>query len=169
MIEEWKDVKGYEELYKVSNLGNIYSYYTNKILKPCFDRYGYYYVCLRKDNKNHAIKVHRLVAQAFIKNEYNKPEIDHINGIRTDNRVSNLRWVTSKENTNNPITMEKIRKNCKPPIPKSMKVLCVELNRIFESSIIAKQILNIDDSCIRKCCKGKRKTAGGYHWQEIGG
>ena len=133
MKEEWKDVKGYEGLYKVSNLGNVYSYHTKKILKQHSDKYGYRQVVLCFKGKPNCKKVHRLVAIAFIDNPNNKPAIDHINGIKNDNKVNNLRWVTNKENSNNPITLEINRKNAKTRnhFPGN-KVFCLELNRIFK-------------------------------------
>ena len=108
-IEEWKPVKNFEGLYEVSNLGRIKSLYKNgkeKILKPMKHRDGYLVVNLYKNGKRKGCKVHRLVAQAFILNIDNKPEVDHINTIRDDNRVENLKWVTKKENRNNILTKE---------------------------------------------------------------
>lgn len=115
MEEIWKDVKGYCGWYQVSNLGRVKRLKkihcnhgkTNivereRILKPTKDKKGYLIVILSnggKDKKH--LKVHRLVAEAFIANEYNKPQIDHINRIKDDNRVENLRWVTNTENQYN--------------------------------------------------------------------
>lgn len=107
MVEIWKDIDGYEGLYKVSNLGRVKSFYKSsngKILKLNKDNYGYIQTTLYKDNLVKTFKVHRLVAIAFIPNLENKPEVDHINTIRDDNRVENLRWTTSKENRNNDLT-----------------------------------------------------------------
>ena len=100
----------------VSNMGRVKSLGNNKtrkekILKNIKGKDGYLSVGLYKDGKIKMYLVHRLVAQAFIPNSNNKPFIDHINTIRTDNRVENLRWVTSKENMNNSITIEKIKQN----------------------------------------------------------
>lgn len=103
-MEEWKDIKGYEGLYQVSNEGRVFSIRKNKLLSPVKNKKsGYIQVSL---NKNTHL-VHRLVAEAFIPNTENKPVVDHINTIRTDNRIENLRWVTQKENNNNPITKKK--------------------------------------------------------------
>jgi len=99
--EKWKDIEGYEGIYQVSNLGGIKTLnprYKNKIiLKP----YGKSYsnIFLYKNNeKRRRYMVHRLVAKAFIPNPENKPMVNHINGVKADNHVSNLEWVTAKEN-----------------------------------------------------------------------
>lgn len=102
MKETWRDIKGYEGLYRVSNFGKIKSFYKNgktKILKPVPNFKGYERVtlCNRRGNKT-IYSVHRLVALAFIENPLLKPEINHINGNKRDNRISNLEWVTGKEN-----------------------------------------------------------------------
>ena len=112
MDEEWRAVKDYEGLYEVSNIGRIKSLNYNGtgkegLLKQQSNHKGYKTVMLRKDNKGKTFKVHRLVAEAFIPNPENKPQIDHINCIRDDNRVENLRWVTGKENMENPLTKDK--------------------------------------------------------------
>lgn len=111
-MEIWKDIKGYEGKYQVSNMGNVKSLNyrrtgKEKILKLHKNNSGYFMVGLYKDDKYKSFLVHRLVAQAFISNLENKEQIDHINTIKTDNRVENLRWATQKENMNNPLTKEK--------------------------------------------------------------
>ena len=114
--EEWKDIQGYEGLYKVSSCGRVKSLSritTNgrktkeRILKKSITSLGYCRTTLTKNNIKNTISTHRIVAQTFIPNPLNKPCVDHINTIKTDNRVENLRWVTHKENTNNPLTLEK--------------------------------------------------------------
>lgn len=117
MEEIWKDIKGYEGIYQVSNLGRIrsldrylYFGYQYCLFKGNIKRQsnlkGYKTVMLSKNNHNKRFLVHRLVGIAFIENINNKPQIDHINGIKYDNRVENLRWVTDKENSNFPIARE---------------------------------------------------------------
>ena len=106
MVEVWKDVPGYEGLYQVSSTGNVKSLPKmcgfrkdkGKILSPFINTSGYELVTLCKNNNQKHFQVHRLVAMAFIPNINNKPQVDHINRVRTDNRVENLRWVTVSEN-----------------------------------------------------------------------
>lgn len=115
MTEEWRDVEGYESLYQVSNLGRVKSlervvmnngglqHKYEKILKFNVSR-GYHIVHLSKEGKVKAFTVHRLVAIAFIPNEDNKPNVDHIDTNPSNNHVDNLRWVTQHENAMNPLT-----------------------------------------------------------------
>lgn len=119
--EVWKDIPKYEGLYSVSNYGRIKSHdnylpvknrwgttTTRKkrgtIIKAIDNHHGYVEVGLHKNGENNICRIHRIVASVFIPNPYNKPEIDHINTIKTDNRVVNLRWVTKSENMLNPIS-----------------------------------------------------------------
>jgi hypothetical protein len=106
-MEQWKDIKGFEGLYEVSNLGNVRSldrmvlhknnymqFKPGKLIKPQYNHAGY----LRFDLLGKKCRAHRLVAAAFIPNKYNKEEVNHINGIRDDNRLENLEWTTKSEN-----------------------------------------------------------------------
>lgn len=108
--EIWNQVVGCEGLYEVSNYGNVRGLYRRrykKLLSPAKNSKGYRYVCLYKGGKSKNIKVYRLVAVAFIPNPDNLPEIDHLDGSRDNDAVWNLRWVTHKQNINNPITRKR--------------------------------------------------------------
>lgn len=104
MQERWKAIKGFEGLYEVSDLGNIKSLNYNhtignvKLLKPVKNKGDYFQVTLYKDKIQFIKKIHRLVAQAFIPNPENKPQVNHIDGNKQNNTVSNLEWTTSQEN-----------------------------------------------------------------------
>lgn len=96
--EVWKDVVGYEGLYKVSNLGNVWSYYKNKKITPAKNCDGYLNVSLRKEKKGKTHKVHRLVLIAFTAKVEQKEEVNHIDNVRDNNVLANLEWVTRREN-----------------------------------------------------------------------
>lgn len=184
MIEEvWKDIKGYEGMYQVSSIGRIKSIERidcsgrcrkEKMLTPDKLKKGYLRIGLSRNGLIERFLVHRLVAEAFIPNPENKPCIDHINCKRSDNRVENLRWVTTKENHNNPLTLEKYS-NCRKglnnysSIPILQFTLNGELKALFINSKDAENKTGINDTCIRFCYNNirGRKTAGGYKWCKL--
>lgn len=107
MKEIWKNVNEYEELYQVSNLGNVKrirfinfrsNYLKNKLLKPIKHKNGYLVVGLTKNGKTKIKAIHRLVAQTFIDNPKNKKYVNHIDGNKQNNKVDNLEWCTPSEN-----------------------------------------------------------------------
>ena len=204
-MEIWKPIiteyEDYTGLYEVSNKGRIKALpklagsvqRKEKILKNQTDKGGYEYVILKKNKNNRHYKVHRLVAMMFIPNEENKKFVDHINTIRNDNRVENLRWVTKTENANNPLTKEKVSKANKGENnamyglrgeknpnygrkfteehkqkireKRSKPCMCIETGEVFQSVKEANRIKGI--TTIGSCCKDKYKTAGGYHWKYV--
>lgn len=115
--EIWRDIENYEGLYQVSNLGNVRSlnYGRSKVkrnLQIVVNKHlGYCQVGLTKNKKTKTFRVHRLVAMTFIPNPENKSEVNHINGIKIDNRANNLDWVTPKENTYHARTTKLTRQN----------------------------------------------------------
>ena len=108
LIEGHRWVVGYEGLYSASPEGHIYSYISGLYLKEIKNHRGYPMVQLYNSGKTKRYTVHRLVAMAFIPNPEGKPEVDHVNTIRDDNRPDNLRWVTRKENCNNPLSLKHV-------------------------------------------------------------
>jgi hypothetical protein len=162
MNESWKEITNYVGLYEVSTLGNIRS--KLKILKPFLNSRGYLYVNLCKDGKRKTISIHRLVAQAFIININNKPQINHIDGIKTNNISTNLEWTTNAENTQHAYDNQ---------LKISIGNLVVqydknnnEINR-YNSIRNASKLTGIGYMSIRRCCRYERKTAGGYIWKYI--
>ena len=97
-----KDIEGYEGLYKITDQGDVITYQLKipRKMKPKKDKRGYLLITLSKNNKGTTYRINRLVAKAFIPNTENKPQVNHINEIKTDNRVVNLNWMTAKENMN---------------------------------------------------------------------
>lgn len=160
---------GYEGLYQVSNLGRIKSLnYNNQgyeqVLKIDVNkRNGYCHIRLYKEKSCSRFRIHRLVAQAFIPNPDNLPQVNHKNEIKTDNRVENLEWCTSKYNVNYGNRVNKFRLSKKKPIWQ----LDLQNNIIkkWASSLDAQNELGTKRSHISQCCNNKRKTAGGYKWR----
>lgn len=150
-----KDIKGYEGLYAVTSCGKVWSYRTQKFLSPSNNR-GYLRVELYgSDGSRKKHSIHRLVAETYIPNPNNKPQVNHLDECKSNNCVSNLEWATESENTNYGTRNKKVSK----------AVYCVELDKVYESQSIAARELGLFPNNISRCCNGHLKTTGGYHWR----
>ena len=174
----WKNVNGYDGLYLVSNTGLVKTiernYVTGKngrikinspeCLMKQYEADGYSFVRLCKDGKTSLKRVHRLVANAFIENTNNLQFINHINGIRHDNRLNNLEWCSQKENVIHAYAtgLNKGRNG--------RSVAMIDAN-----NVTVKEYIKISDAvldgfrhdCIVTCCRGKHKEHKGYKWKYI--
>ena len=178
MAEEWRAVLGYEGLYEVSNFGRVRSsphevptkigtrISPGRVMKLQPFKLGYMGVCLSKDNKQALKTVHRLVAEAFIENPDNLPQVNHKDENKANNSVDNLEWVTATENNNYGTRNQRVSQANK--ISKCKKVAQIKDGiriAIFPSTISASHIA--DPGHIGACASGRRKTAGGYAWEYV--
>ena len=197
-MEEWKPIKGYEGLYEVSNMGRVRSLRNNHgihrehIMKPNKTKCGYLRVGLRdKEGKRKWFSIHRLVLSIFNPIDgMENLQVDHINTIKTDNRVENLRFVTAKENINNPLTKDKMSGENNPMFgkhfseetkakmseakqgkydgennPRARKVYCIETGKTYTTIKECAEELGLFATTISKVCKGKCKSYKGYHFK----
>lgn len=161
--EIWKSIKGYENLYEVSNIGNVRNK-KNKVLKvKNINSNGYYRVELWKKNKKRNVLIHRLVAETFIPNLNNLPCINHIDMNRKNNCVSNLEWCTQKMNMK---FASLFSDNFKQ---RNKIIIQYDLNgnylNEYKNINQASEINKINKGNICSCCKNIRKQAGGYIWR----
>lgn len=129
--EKVKDVKGFEGLYLITSLGRVWSIRRKKWLTPFDVGHGYSSVTLCYLGHETDRKIHRLVAEAFITNPEGKPQINHINGKKTDNRVSNLEWCTARENNQH---ASDLGLNSQYKLSRADKVLICQIHHTFETS-----------------------------------
>ena len=164
MEEIWKDVEDFEGLYQVSNLGRIKSVFREGtkggIIKQ-FSAKGYMKVNLHKNGEEHFIYTHRIVAIAFVPNPNKKPQVNHINGNKHDNRAINLEWNTSAENLEHSI------ENGLRSLRKVGQFKNGELVAIYRSCNYAAQKTHIQYATIYRCLNGIFKQAGGFEWRYL--
>ena len=165
MREEWRDIKGFEGLYQVSNTGKVkslertvwngrgYRTVPEKIMKTHDNGKGYLQVKLCKDGKGKKYKINRLVAQAFLDNPNNLPEVNHKDKIRTNDNVDNLEWCTKQYNIDYSLSKAVIGIN-------KISGLIIE----FPSLMEAERQTGINHGNVCKCLKGNLKSTGGFYW-----
>lgn len=186
MQEIWKDIKNYEGSYQVSNLGRVRSleryvitkkgyrlHIEQKIINQRTSNCGYKRVELNKNGKSKAYSIHRLVAQAFLVDFNENLQVNHKNGIKSDNRLENLEMLTASENQLHSYRILKTKPSMQGKFG-SNHVHSIKINQYNKENILIKswnsiieasQQLNINASCISNNCRNRRKSAGGYIWK----
>ena len=165
-MEAWKNVPipEYSELYLISSLGRLKNIKSNKIHAICLDSDGYPHYTLCNNKKHKAITAHRLVAMAFIENPLNLPCVNHKDEVKTNNSVENLEWCTVAYNNSYGTKNERTAKKNRKPIAQISKG---EVVAVFKDAVEASRQTGTNYSKIRMCCRGERKSAGGYQWKNL--
>lgn len=176
MKEIWKDIHNYEGLYQISNYGRVkslerkvkntkssYRIVKEKILSCNKCSNGYYYIILYKNQNKKTYRIHRLVADAFIPNNDNLLEVNHIDENKENNNVNNLEWCNHKYNMNYGTSIKRNAEKHKKQVIQYTKNN--EIIKEYSSLKEASDKIGIDSSSIMRCCKGKQKTCGGYIWK----
>ncbi len=162
--EIWKDVKGYEGYYRVSNKGNVRGYrHGDRLLKPLTDGHGYSFICLCVNGVKKNRKIHRMVAEAFIPNPDNLPCINHKDENKANNHVDNVEWCTYSYNNlygTRPLIQSERRGTKVIQKTKEGKVV-----RVWRSQLLAGKTLGICDASISRCRRGVQPSAGGFIWE----
>lgn len=168
IFEEWRDSYIYEEQYEVSNMGRVRNKFTKHILSPQKDSKGYLRVRLSLHDKKTTGKVHRLVANAFIPNPENKPQVNHKNTNKENNCAWNLEWVTNSENQihayKTGLNYVTGRAGRKKKTIHQVDILSGKIINTYESIANAAKEIGTRSANICKVLNGERKSCAGYKW-----
>lgn len=144
-MEYWKQIEGYPHLL-VSRTGQVWTTTYNRLLKPHISNRGYLRIGLNKDKVIKTVGVHRLVAEAFIPNPDNLPQVDHIDGNKLNNTVENLQWISPSDNT---------KKACKGIIRRAKPIVCIETGKVYKTIKEANRELHIPEAVISAIIRGE--------------
>lgn len=163
MEEIWKDIENYEGLYQISNLGRVKSlkFGKERIMKPIIGNKEYLFVVFHKDGKYKHHRIHRLVAQAFLSNPNNLPQVNHKDENKQNNSVFNLEWCDNKYNMNYGTRNERVAKLLSKQVYQYDKNM--NLIKIWESTQECARN-GFSGSHISECCYGLRKHSNGFIW-----
>lgn len=160
----WKKIDGFDN-YSISYDGRVRNDTTLYILKQHIGSHGYYMVNLWQNNKGHWKTIHRLIATAFVPNPENKPQINHIDGDKQNNNVSNLEWCTRSENQLHRTRVLKKTRFPEEAINTTRKaVMCIETGKVFRSISEAARECGLWQQSISRVLSGAMHTTGGFHW-----
>ena len=167
----WKDIEGYNGTYQISNTGKVRSFSSwakGRLLSISYDKQGYPRITLNGEGAYNNHSIHRLVAKAFIPNPENKRNVNHIDGVKTNNHASNLEWVTSRENSiharDNGL-LKYAGSNSYNARRVNQYSLNGEFIKKYDCMMDAERDTGIRCSSIHLCCKGKYKRAGKFIWR----
>lgn len=166
-MEIWRPIKGYENIYSVSNEGRVKNTLTNRVLSPVNNSKCYFKVELWKDHKGKKYYVHRLVAETFISNPFGKKEVNHMDGNPSNNRVSNLEWVTSSENSKHAVYSGALSAwgNAAKPI----EAIEIDTGIVTRFATISEAERAIGSRHITDVLKGKRHQCKGFYFRYLKG
>lgn len=169
-MNEFRDIKGFEGKYQASSDGHIYSlnYHREKrkkMLKERLNIYGYPYIGLMEGKKVRSFLVHGLIAKTFIPNPEQKPQVNHKDGVKTNNNISNLEWVTNKENIQHSWKVLNKKASGKPYV----RVKIVETGEVFEAISECARSIGTNWRNVQATVRGRQHTTKGFHIVEAEG